>query len=193
MESSEPATVTSYHEATAYTVMKWPSLAAHSQASLADALATVTPVLTRPDARDRSDPRELRTVLYQHTFNPARPVEPGAQPRRFWTGRSKRRCPSAASASRRCCVPRWRRSRFRLDGSRAADFLVAEGVVDDISHDFYRMSAAAAILEGMPDPRDLRRLDTGGETVIFAGSAELFRSLRTTRRCGTWRRRCCGS
>ena len=35
--------------------------------------------------------------------------------------------------------------------------------------------AAAAILEGMPDPRDLRRLDTGGETVIFAGSAELFR------------------
>ena len=42
----EPATVTWYHEATAYTVMKWPSLAAHSQASLADALATVTPVLT---------------------------------------------------------------------------------------------------------------------------------------------------
>jgi len=37
------------------------------------------------------------------------------------------------------------------------------------------MSAAAAILEGMPDPRDLRRLDAGGETVIFAGSAELFR------------------
>jgi hypothetical protein len=37
------------------------------------------------------------------------------------------------------------------------------------------MSAAAAILEGMPDPRDLRRLDTGGETVVFAGSAELFR------------------
>jgi hypothetical protein len=37
------------------------------------------------------------------------------------------------------------------------------------------MSAAAAILEGMPDPRDLRRPGTGGETVIFAGSAELFR------------------
>ena len=35
--------------------------------------------------------------------------------------------------------------------------------------------AAAAILEGMPDPRDLHRLDTGGETVIFAGTAELFR------------------
>jgi hypothetical protein len=46
--------------------MKWPSLAAHSPASLADALATVTPALTRPDARDRPGPRELRTALYQH-------------------------------------------------------------------------------------------------------------------------------
>jgi hypothetical protein len=36
-------------------------------------------------------------------------------------------------------------------------------------------TAAAAILEGMPDPRDLHRIDTGGETVILAGSAELFR------------------
>jgi hypothetical protein len=50
-------------QAAAYAVMKWPSLAAHSRASLADALATVTPALTRPDARSRPDPRELRTVL----------------------------------------------------------------------------------------------------------------------------------
>ncbi|MGE5288249.1 MAG: hypothetical protein ACM3ML_13830 [Micromonosporaceae bacterium] len=27
----------------------------------------------------------------------------------------------------------------------------------------------------MPSPRDLRRLDTGGETMIFAGSVQLFR------------------
>jgi hypothetical protein len=51
----EPAAVTWYREATAYAVMKWPSL----------------------DALDRPDPRELRTVLYQHAFNPARPAEPG--------------------------------------------------------------------------------------------------------------------
>lgn len=74
----EPATVTWYQKATAYAGMKWPSLAAHSRASLAEALATVTPVLTRPDARDRPDPRELRTVLYQHAFNPARPAGPGS-------------------------------------------------------------------------------------------------------------------
>ena len=37
------------------------------------------------------------------------------------------------------------------------------------------LAAASAILDGMPSPRDLRRLDTGGETVIFAGSVQLFR------------------
>ena len=36
-------------------------------------------------------------------------------------------------------------------------------------------AAAAAILEGMPDARDLHRLDSGGQTVIFAGSRQLFR------------------
>jgi hypothetical protein len=35
--------------------------------------------------------------------------------------------------------------------------------------------AAAAILDGMPEPRDLRRLGAGGETLIFAGSMLLFR------------------
>ena len=37
------------------------------------------------------------------------------------------------------------------------------------------LAPAAAILEGMPSRRDLRRLDSGGETAVFAGSAELFR------------------
>ena len=105
----EPAIVTWYEEATAYAVMKWPSLAAHSRASLAEALATVTPVLTRPGAR-----RGLITASCARpcTSTPStRPAPPNqaAQPRRSSTGRSKRPCPSAASASRRCCGPRWRR------------------------------------------------------------------------------------
>ena len=38
------------------------------------------------------------------------------------------------------------------------------------------MSAAvAAILDGMPDARDLHRLDSGGQTSVFAGSRQLFR------------------
>ena len=35
-------------------------------------------------------------------------------------------------------------------------------------------AAAAAILDGMPDARDLHRLDSGGQTMIFAGPARLF-------------------
>src|SRR5260370_7780 len=35
--------------------------------------------------------------------------------------------------------------------------------------------AVAAILEGMPDPRDLRRVSADGQTLIFAGSRLLFR------------------
>ena len=36
------------------------------------------------------------------------------------------------------------------------------------------MPAAAAILDGMPDARDLHRLDSGGQTMILAGPAQLF-------------------
>ena len=36
-------------------------------------------------------------------------------------------------------------------------------------------SAAAAILEGMPDPRDLHHFSADGESLIFAGSVLLFR------------------
>src|SRR6266704_2868687 len=36
-------------------------------------------------------------------------------------------------------------------------------------------AAAAAILDGMPDARDLHLLDSGGQAVIFAGSRRLFR------------------
>jgi len=35
-------------------------------------------------------------------------------------------------------------------------------------------AAAAAILDGMPDARDLHRLDSGGQTMIFAGAVQLF-------------------
>jgi hypothetical protein len=105
----EPATVTWYQEATAYAVMKWPSLAAHSRAGLAEALATVTPALTRPRARDRPDPRNLRMVLYQHAFNPGRPADPGGAAAQILDWTQQASCPSAVSTSRRCCAPRWMR------------------------------------------------------------------------------------
>ena len=116
----EPPSVTWYQEATAYAVMKWPSLAAHSRASLADALATVTVVLTRPDARSRPDPHELRTVLYQHAFNPARPAGPGSAAAQIlgWA----RQASLSIGCLREPAVLRTALEALtlRLDGSRAA-------------------------------------------------------------------------
>jgi hypothetical protein len=64
----EPVTVTWYQHAVAYAQMKWPHLAPHSRASLADALATVTPLLTRetgcrpPDGTLRAKLTRLRAA-----------------------------------------------------------------------------------------------------------------------------------
>ena len=70
-----PEPVTWYRHAVAYAEMKWPHLAPHSRASLADALATVTPLLTRDTGRT-PPPGRLRAALYGHAFNP--PLRPQA-------------------------------------------------------------------------------------------------------------------
>ena len=99
----EPAIVTWYQEATAYAAMKWPALAAHSRASLADALPTVTPALIRPYARRQPDPREMRTALYQHAFNPRAPSrtwQPGrTDPRMDAAGIAAHRMPQRADST----------------------------------------------------------------------------------------------
>jgi hypothetical protein len=66
-----PVTVTWYQHAVAYAAMKWPHLAAHSRASMAEALATVTPLLTKTTSR-RSPARMLRAALYGYAFSPLR-------------------------------------------------------------------------------------------------------------------------
>lgn len=60
--------MTWYQHAVAYADMKWPHLAPHSRASLADALATITPLLTRETGR-RPPAGVLRAVLYGYAFN----------------------------------------------------------------------------------------------------------------------------
>ncbi len=67
--AAESATVTWYRHAVAYAQVKWPYLAPHSRASLANALATVTPLLTR-ETGGRPPPGRLRAALYGHAFNP---------------------------------------------------------------------------------------------------------------------------
>src|SRR6266536_3109678 len=65
----ELVTVTWYRHAVAYAQMKWPHLAPHSRASLADALATITQLLTR-ETRRRPSAGMLRAALYGYAFNP---------------------------------------------------------------------------------------------------------------------------
>ena len=116
----EPPAVTWYQQATAYAMMKWPSLAAHSRASLADALATVTPALTRPDSRRRPDPRELRTALYRHAFNPARPAEPGSTAAQILDWAQHASLPVGRLSEPAVLRAALEALTLRLDGSRAA-------------------------------------------------------------------------
>ena len=72
----ETAGVSWLEHASAYAVMKWPHAAAHTRASIADALATVTPALLAP-APSRPPAAVLRAALYGQAF---RPAQPGASP-----------------------------------------------------------------------------------------------------------------
>ena len=67
----QPVTITWYQHAVAYADMRWLQLAPHSRASLAEALATVTPALTRLTT-SRPPAHTLRAALYGHAFNPQR-------------------------------------------------------------------------------------------------------------------------
>jgi len=85
-----PPVTTWLEHAIAYADMKWPHLAPHSRASLVDALATVTPALTRPTAR-QPPARTLRAALYGHAFNPQRrggPMDPAEARALGWLARA---------------------------------------------------------------------------------------------------------
>ena len=84
----EPVTVTWYRHAVAYAEMKWPRLAPHSRACLADAQATVTPLLTRETSR-RPPTQTLRAAWYGHAFSHSIEYSSGtassALPMRSWS------------------------------------------------------------------------------------------------------------
>ena len=100
MGRTEPEPATWYQHAVAYAEMKWPRLAPHSRASLADALATITPLLTRETGR-RPPAKTLRAALYGHAFNARRRCRaPGPTRPARWPGWSGPPCRSASSATR---------------------------------------------------------------------------------------------
>ena len=116
----EPAVVTWHKWATAYAVMKWPSLGAHSRASVSEALATVTPLLTRPGGSDRPGSRELRTALYQHAFNPDRPAGPGSAAAQILDWAQQASLPVTCLSDPAVLRAALEALTFRLDGRRAA-------------------------------------------------------------------------
>jgi integrase len=109
-----------WHElAAAYAAVKWPGLAAHSRSSLADALATITPALTR-DAPRRPPAAVLRAALYTCAFNPASPAPagPAAAAALAWAERAS--LPAAALADPAVLRAALEAAATRLDGRRAA-------------------------------------------------------------------------
>ena len=111
--------MTWYQHAAAYAAMKWPALAAHSRASVAEALATVTPALTRA-TRVRPPATQLRTALYQHAFNPARTATSDEATARMLTWAEQASQPLARLADPIVLRAALDALTLRLDGSRAA-------------------------------------------------------------------------
>ena len=113
-----------YQHAVTYAAVKWPHLAAHSRASLADALATVTPALTRA-APARPSAAALRTALYKFAFNPARAAaaDPAAAQVLGWAQQAS--LPVARLADPVVLRRALDALTLRLDGSRAAVTTIA--------------------------------------------------------------------
>jgi integrase len=114
-----PVAVTWYQHAVAYAAMKWPSLAAHSRASLAEALATVTPALTGP-APGRPPAAALRAALYGYAFNPARAAAADEETARVLAWAEKASLRVTRLADPLVLRPALDALTLRLDGRRAA-------------------------------------------------------------------------
>ena len=110
--------------ATAYAAMKWPDLAPHSRASIADALATITPALTRPATRQ--PPQQLRrAALYQHAFNPARTTPPTPDLARALAWLHRASLPLACLSDPAVVRQALHALTLRQDGTRAAATTIA--------------------------------------------------------------------
>jgi integrase len=118
--AAAPVPVTWHEHAAGYTVMKWPQVAAHSRAGIADALATITSALVTDTAR-RPASGVLRAALYGWAFNPGRAdCDPPAEIENALAWARRRSLPLASLADPRVTRRALDALTFRLDGRRAA-------------------------------------------------------------------------
>jgi integrase len=118
--SSEGAAVTWLEHAVAYAAMKWPHVAAHTRAGIADALATITPALASTSA-GRPPAMVLRAALYAYAYNPSRPApSPGTETARALAWAERHSLPLTDLQDPRVARRALDALTVRLDGRRAA-------------------------------------------------------------------------
>ena len=118
--AAAPVPVTWHEHAAGYAAMKWPDVAAHTRAGIADALATVTPALSQ-DAAGRPPALVLRAALYGWAFNPGRAdCDPPAVLARALDWARRHSLPLPSLADPRVTHGALEALTLRLDGSRAA-------------------------------------------------------------------------
>lgn len=116
--------VTWLEHAMAFAAMKWPDVAAHTRAGIADALATITPALTGPGRRPPAAP--LRSALYQHAFTPAdHHSHPGPDQARMLDWARRHSLPVTALGDPAVVRAALTALTLRTDGGRAAATTIA--------------------------------------------------------------------
>jgi len=116
--------VTWLDHAAAYAAMKWPDIAAHTRAGIADALATITPALTSPGRRPPAGP--LRSALYRHAFTPpGQHPGPGPDQARILDWARRHSLPATALSDPALVRAALTALTLRTDGGRAAATTIA--------------------------------------------------------------------
>jgi hypothetical protein len=168
----EPVTVSWYQHATASTAMKWPDLAEHSRASVAEALATRD---ARPDpaAPGRPPADKLRTALYQHAFNPARTANPDPDTVRVLAWAQQPSLPVTQLADTMVLRAALDALTLRLDGSRAAaNTITRKNALCSTALWVTRPSRAPELQPGRLDQLAGTTADTAVDPKIVASAAQ---------------------
>ncbi|WP_049579111.1 tyrosine-type recombinase/integrase [Streptomyces sp. SBT349] len=170
-----------YQHARNYIEMKWPDAPASTRRTLAEAMATVTPVLVK-DTKGMADVRLVRAALYGWAFNKNRwEEEPPPEIRAVLTWFERKSLPTSALADRMTVRKTLDGLKRKLDGGTAAAssirrkraifnnalvFAVDAGLLTDnplprVSWSLPEPVEEEVTPESVPDPEQARKLLAG--------------------------------
>ncbi|MFF4231536.1 tyrosine-type recombinase/integrase [Streptomyces sp. NPDC001820] len=114
-----------YQHARNYIEMKWDHAPATTRANLAEAMATVTPVIVK-DTKGMADPRTVRRVLYSWAFNVKRwEEEPPPEVKEVLAWFERKSLPVSALAEKMLTRKALNACTKRLDGKTSAGSVIA--------------------------------------------------------------------